>query len=315
MPRIVFFAILLVILFLGAMLFLTPGIPEVPEVLSPQSKGSGDQATFDLVSREIDRSEKEIFKRFRELSLTDKFYQDRRAYRLILLPTFDAPLLVEAQSYDESYFLKVKKLSGHGGYGIAELGELAGSEERSLDREEWNRLMHLVEQSGFWRSPRIIGEDPMPDGATWLMYGAARGSYGKICRGFTAERLVGPFQTFHIWLKSCCGFTATFGGSGPGQTHRPGQRSFDPGRGGIGASVKTLSELSGLNASTISRRNDAARLKTERKRSDAKAAPTSYRWLPTKHQMIRSSRLRTASAQLPEPSRMPRRRPSFPKAR
>ncbi len=178
MPRIAFFAILLVILFLVAMLFLTPGVPEVREVISPQLKGSGDQATFDSMSREIDRSEGEILKRFRELSLTDKFYQDRRAYRLILLPTFDAPLLVEAQSFDESYFLKVKKLSGDGGYGIAELGELAGSEERSLDRDEWNRLMHLVEQSGFWRSPRIIGEDPMPDGATWLMYGAdSRGDH------------------------------------------------------------------------------------------------------------------------------------------
>ena len=91
---------------------LIPSVPEVPEVLSSQSKVSGDKAAIDSFASEIKGVETEILKRFGELPLTDAAYWDRRAYRLILLPSFNNPLFVETQAYESTYSLKIKKLSG-----------------------------------------------------------------------------------------------------------------------------------------------------------------------------------------------------------
>jgi hypothetical protein len=126
------------------------------------------------------RWNKDILDRFEESSLRSSSFSDRETYRLILLPTFDAPILVSASRTSDGYELTTKLLDGKGGY---EMGRLASNIRRPLTESEWQRLMELIDDSSFWFIPRIDRtDDIVNDGAVWMMEGRREADLHNITR-------------------------------------------------------------------------------------------------------------------------------------
>jgi hypothetical protein len=150
-------------------------IPAIPQVKAPETTPPADFLYLDENTYLLDDQDYwhgEILRRFQEKALTDTSYVSGTAYRLILLPTFDRPILVEVSASALGTNLKTKILDGVGGYGPGKLGTLAVNEERELTREEWESLKLLVDETSFWSTPtRDKNDDAVTDGALWLFYG------------------------------------------------------------------------------------------------------------------------------------------------
>lgn len=146
-------------------------IPDLPSVEAPRTAGPGEEFTA-VEPGEYGSSEREILKRFGEPPLTDDSLSGGTTYRLILLPTFDEPIFVQARVDAAGASIKTKVLNGVGGYGLEKLGVLSINKERPLTRDEWDYLAKMVIDSGFWAAPGIDRTDVMVyDGAAWALYG------------------------------------------------------------------------------------------------------------------------------------------------
>jgi hypothetical protein len=160
-------------------------LPEMPEIPPPELTGSDDfviLGSTGALTAENDPLDEEILQRFDEIPLTDRALQIGLIYRLILLPTFDPPILVQVRLDPTGPHLKEKPLDGLGGYGPEKLGSLAENKGRPLTEDEWNHLTVLVEQSSFWSSPSRVDETLVNDGATWAFYGRNLGMYHVMFR-------------------------------------------------------------------------------------------------------------------------------------
>jgi len=88
-------------------------------------------------------------------------------YRLILMPSFDHPILVQASRTEEGLDLTTKFLDGKGGY---EMGKLSKGRQRELTELEWQRLLGLLDDLHYWSIPTMDPEDePVNDGALWMI--------------------------------------------------------------------------------------------------------------------------------------------------
>lgn len=158
-------------------------IPDIPVVDSPQAAQPTGEYFVAEVYEYLDDAEKEVLKRFGEASLNSESFSEGVTYRLILLPTFDEPIFVQARNDASGRYLKTKMLDGLGGYGKEEFGVLSINNERQLSQDEWDHISKLVLDSGFWESPGIDRTDePVNDGASWSFYGKDFGAHHRIHR-------------------------------------------------------------------------------------------------------------------------------------
>lgn len=126
---------------------------------------------------------KEILVRFREKSLEQLPDSVDESYRLILIPTFDAPVTVRAWRFKNQYFLVAKKTNGEGGFGIESFGKVSYEKTRALTEEEWLSFIKLLDQSYFWDMPSInMNNVPEIDGATWIIEGNSNRKYHEVHR-------------------------------------------------------------------------------------------------------------------------------------
>ena len=180
-PKIIIVASVAAVVLLGVVVWRS--IPDIPVVDAPHAAEPTGEFFDAEVYEYLDDSEKEILKRFREAPLNDDSFSEGITYRLILLPTFNKPILVEARLDAAGPYIKTKILSGVGGYGIEKLGVLSINEERQLTRAEWDQLTETVRHSGFWGDPGIDRTDePVNDGASWSLYGRDFGAFHRIHR-------------------------------------------------------------------------------------------------------------------------------------
>lgn len=149
----------------------------LPTIEPPKILMSNDVSNLDESEA---RWNKDILDRFEESSLRSSSFGDRESYRLILLPTFDAPILVSASRTPKGFELTTKLLDGQGGY---EMGRLASHIRRPLTESEWQRLMELIDESSFWFIPRIDRtDDIVNDGAVWMMEGRREADLHNVTR-------------------------------------------------------------------------------------------------------------------------------------
>lgn len=134
---------------------------------------------------------KEILGRFKEETI--ETLSSEESYRLILLPTFDAPIVVRAWRSGENRFLVTKKLSGKGGFGVNKLGKLTYENTRPLTEDEWRKLVALIERSSFWCLPSRENEDPINDGAVWVLEAKIEGKYHNVDRILPNKELLESF--------------------------------------------------------------------------------------------------------------------------
>lgn len=158
-------------------------IPDLPVVDAPKAAEPTGEFFDPEIYEYLDDSEREILKRFKEAPLNSEDFSEGVTYRLILLPTFDEPILVQARIDEEGPHIRTKILNGVGGYGTEKLGVLTINEKRQLTTAEWDQLNEAIRQSGFWEAPDIDRTDePVNDGASWSFYGRDFGSFHRIHR-------------------------------------------------------------------------------------------------------------------------------------
>lgn len=159
------------------------------EILSvPPPKSEIIRATSFIHDSQIPLSEKkfwekEVLRRFKELPLAKLPDSIDESYRLTLLPTFDAPVIVRIWRSGDDRFLVTKKLSGQGGFGIKEFGKLSYEKTQSLTEGEWITFIKFLDQAFFWDMPPIDGNQLfVEDGAEWVIEGAKGEMFHEVHR-------------------------------------------------------------------------------------------------------------------------------------
>jgi hypothetical protein len=178
---------------------------EVPNVPIPKSEimrasNFGYDSQISLAGKKS--WEKEILKRFKEMPLEKLLVSVDETYRLVLLPTFDAPVSIRFWRSGDEYFLVAKKLNGLGGYGESKLGKLSYEKTQPLTKSEWLNFLELLNQSLFWDMPTLDKNDePVPDGASWVIESNKDGIYHEV-------RRITPSKEF----RASCGYLLSLSG-------------------------------------------------------------------------------------------------------
>lgn len=101
---------------------------EIPEVPIPKSQKLRDENFIhdSRFSKEQKKFwQKELLPRFRELPLEALSDSVDETYRMVLLPTFDAPITVRIWRSGKQHFLITKRTNGLGGFGMDKFGKLS----------------------------------------------------------------------------------------------------------------------------------------------------------------------------------------------
>jgi len=158
-------------------------IPNVPIPKSEELRASNFAFDSQIPLSEKIFWEKEILKRFKETRLEKLPDSTDESYRLVLLPTFDAPVIVRVWRSGNERFLITKKLSGEGGFGLKNFGKLSYEKKRPLTEEEWVTFVELLDQAYFWDMPSLDKDDvPAVDGAEWVVEGAKDKMFHEVNR-------------------------------------------------------------------------------------------------------------------------------------
>lgn len=157
-------------------------LPSVPVPKSEELRASNFVFDSRIPSSEKIFWEKEILKRFKETPLEKLPDSIDESYRLILLPTFDAPVIVRVWRSGNKQFLIAKKLSGQGGFGLEGFGKLSYEKTQPLTEDEWITFNRLVDQAFFWDMPSLENETPVVDGAEWVIEGFKNGVHQEVHR-------------------------------------------------------------------------------------------------------------------------------------
>lgn len=100
-------------------------------------------------------------------------------YRFTWLRSFDNPMVIRFEKWNNTYTLYTKELLNNKGYIPQEIKVNAKREMTSL---EWRDLKSKIEDLDFWN---VIPNDPDPkpnDGAEWILEGVSKSKYHFIAR-------------------------------------------------------------------------------------------------------------------------------------
>jgi hypothetical protein len=129
-------------------------------------------------------------------------------YRITFIPTHYNPIKIRVERHKNNYVLVAKRLSGLGGY---DAGKLKTEKKRRLRPQEWNRLLALLREAGFWELPYLENE-PGPnekgevtvtlDCSEWVIEGARDGRYHAVNRYCPEAK---SFQAVGLYLVKLSG--------------------------------------------------------------------------------------------------------------
>ena len=106
-------------------------------------------------------------------------YQGNATYRFLWLRSFHSTVVVRLWNEAERQMLSVKELSRKT---ETQSSQLIVDQTRSLNKEEWNGFMNLIDESCFWEVPVTSNGPIATDGAWWVLEGADRGYYHVVTR-------------------------------------------------------------------------------------------------------------------------------------
>jgi hypothetical protein len=103
-------------------------------------------------------------------------------YRLLMLPTWGAPVGVRVTLLSTTADVVVKRLSGNGGY---DPGTLLAAKTSSLSVDDAARFRNTVADSAFWSIPTNDLDNLLRvrDGTEWVMEGRSGNRYHVVFRG------------------------------------------------------------------------------------------------------------------------------------
>jgi hypothetical protein len=133
---------------------------------------------------------------------------DAEIYRITFIPTFYNPIKIRVEKHGNEYVLIAKRLSGQGGY---DAGKLKTEKRRRLRPQEWDCLLDLLKEAGFWElpysekkpEPNKKGEETIClDGSEWVIEGVRNGQYHAVNR-YCPE--VKSFEAIGLYLAEISG--------------------------------------------------------------------------------------------------------------
>lgn len=158
----------------------------LPTVSAPESetiRASNFGYDTELTVSERKFWEKEIFPRFRDKPLKSYIDDFDETYRMILLPTFNKPLMIQLSRQGNEKILTIKKLSGQGGFGIKKFGKLEFEKTLPLSETQWNTFLGLLNKAYFHDLPTLDrNEEPVNDGAEWIIEGLQNKEFHDVHR-------------------------------------------------------------------------------------------------------------------------------------
>ena len=149
-----------------------------------------------------------VSKLFREVPVLPTDDPKAEIYRITFIPTFYNPIKIRVEKHNDDYILIAKRLSGQGGY---DAGTLQSEKRRKLRQHEWNRLLDLLKEAGFWELPYVEkesgpnakGEETIClDGSEWVIEGVRNGQYHAVNR-YCPE--VKSFEAIGLYLVKLSG--------------------------------------------------------------------------------------------------------------
>ncbi len=132
---------------------------------------------------------------FEVRNYSEKF-EGYESYRVLWLRTFHNPIVIEIQDKKDAVVLSYKISDGAGGY---EFGELKQDTAFLINRQDWNQLTQLIQESNFWNLPTDKDEIPGCDGSELIMEGQHENGYHMIYRWGGQE--IGKCGRFMIELS------------------------------------------------------------------------------------------------------------------
>ncbi len=121
-----------------------------------------------------------------EPSLFAMTESDLEVYRILCLPSFDAPFVIRIAKTANGSRLTLKETSGLGGY---DAGHITRDDSRVVAAGDWRAFEHRVERTRFW-SMATNEECCGLDGSDCVVEGRRAGTYHVVARWNPCE---GPF--------------------------------------------------------------------------------------------------------------------------
>lgn len=119
------------------------------------------------------------------------------AYRLRVIPSFSAPVVVRVQRSGEAATLIAKRMSGMGGYYY---GRLCRRAERKLQQAEFESIRSCFARPAVWS----VASDEMMDGSTWSVDAIVDNEYKAHSQSSPTE---GPLHECAMKLLKLSGFS------------------------------------------------------------------------------------------------------------
>ncbi len=193
-------------------LLLNQKLPDVPIPESQKLRNSNFIAHSQISKAQQKYWEEVLLSRFNESPLLVLADSSDELYRFMLIPTFDAPVVVRIWRSKNEYFLTTKKTNGEGGFGMKKFGKLSYEKTRPLTEEEWNRFFNLLNEAMFWDIPYSDkSDDPVRDGASWIIEGYSNKNYHIIDRITPSKELTKAC----VYLLNLSGLEANYKGYYP----------------------------------------------------------------------------------------------------
>jgi len=100
-------------------------------------------------------------------------------YRFLWLRTFHKPITIRVWKDHKGITLRIVRLSGKGGY---KTGQIEYDKAFALTSEQWDGLLHLLNEAAFWEMPSVNRDVTFADGSLWIFEGKARDKYHVVDR-------------------------------------------------------------------------------------------------------------------------------------
>ena len=150
---------------------------DLPQISTPSSypvHGEHGDPEWNLTPKQLELWHRDLATQFKEPALNSLGNEVESRYRLVLMPSFDKPVVVRVWRSGNQSFLISKRTDVK--------GVVDETNSRSLSEDEWKGFINLLKRVDFFGTPARINEDPMPDGATWTLEGSSNGLYRNVQR-------------------------------------------------------------------------------------------------------------------------------------
>lgn len=101
---------------------------------------------------------------------------DTEVYRFTWLRTFDHPIAIRIEKFNNNYSINWKVCNGAGGYAP---GKLITDKGKAITKQDWDKFLNLLIEIDYWNLNNI-NSMPGLDGSQWILEGKTKNKYNVV---------------------------------------------------------------------------------------------------------------------------------------